>query len=155
MCTTHHTTPSSIQPPSPADLEPIIVIIISHHHFTGYAMPPRTVPVQHSVPSFPPDPSVHTYTGDRSRLFFSIFVRVLPTTAKPFLHLMRKDMSQNKEDVLAGWGSHTRPRGLQGLLLRACVIDRPLFHPIDCCAWGGTTLTFHFFACDGCEVVRL
>ena len=154
MCTTHHTTPSNIQPPSPADLEPIIVIIISHHHFTGYAMPPRTVPVQHSVPSFPPDPSVHTYTGDRSRVFFHL--RPSPSNnGKTFSSLDEKGYVPKQRGRAAGWGLHTHPRGLQGLLLRACVIDRPLFHPIDCCAWGGTTLTFHFFACDGCEVVRL
>ncbi len=104
VCTTHHTTPSSIQPPSPADLEPIIIIIII---IISPDTPCLHVQYQYSTlcHHFPPNPSVHTYTGDRSRLFFT-FVRVLPTTAKPFLHLMRKDMSQNKEDVRLG-GGHT------------------------------------------------
>lgn len=96
------------------------------------------------------------YIHRRSISPFFFHLRPSPSNnGKTFSSLDEKGYVPKQRGRAAGWGLHTHPRGLQGLLLRACVIDRPLFHPIDCCAWGGTTLTFHFFACDGCEVVRL
>jgi hypothetical protein len=89
---------------------------------------------------FPPAPaSIHTPAID---LAFFLHLRPSPSNnSKTFSSLDEKGYQRGRA---AGWGSHTRPRGLQGLLLRACVIDRPLFHPIDCCAWGGYNTNISF-----------